>query len=181
MSANHRQAKNAEWVLEEPSADRSQSVCPRAAQQVKESWNCETPREPSTNALLAADNQKRGTTPVTVRTLTLDQYFADSKPPKPNLINIAVEGAELNVLRGARTLLERAAPLAPVLICEYGPFNMARFGYSGKALINFLHELGYRLYAFRNCDFVRIEHSPVLPGTKSTCNLIATKVPLPLS
>src|SRR2546425_89628 len=78
-------------------------------------------------------------------------------------------------------LLQQPPLQAPVLIFEYGPLNMERFGYSPQALITFIRELGYLLYTWQNGALVRVENGPVLEANSSTCNLVAAKMPLSVS
>jgi FkbM family methyltransferase len=59
----------------------------------------------------------------------------------PRLIKIDVEGAELEVLRGALNLLERCHPL---LLIEVHGFALPGFGATPDDLIAFLARLGYR-------------------------------------
>lgn len=58
----------------------------------------------------------------------------------PALIKLDVEGAELKVMRGARGLLERAAP---ELLVEVVPEHLAAFGDSVEALESLLAAVGY--------------------------------------
>lgn len=70
----------------------------------------------------------------TVVTVTLD--WLAQRLPRPDLIKIDVEGAELEVLQGAREVLRSARP---VLLCEVCAEQSA-------AVTALLHELGYRIY-----------------------------------
>lgn len=76
---------------------------------------------------------------IRVPTVSLDDYFAKRVPP--SMIKIDVEGAELEVLRGAERVLREAAPLI-IVECEnrhLGPHYtvadvfayLAGFGYEG--------------------------------------------------
>ena|SRR2546422_5941736 len=137
--------------------------------------------DPSTSALRALGAKRDSATFFKVYTQTLDRYFAVPRQAKPGLIKIDVEGAELNVLRGSKGLLQQPPLQAPVLIFEYGPLNMERFDYSPQALITFIRELGYLLYTWQNGALVRVENGPVLEANSSTCNLVAAKMPLSVS
>jgi FkbM family methyltransferase len=70
----------------------------------------------------------------TVVCLSMD-WLAE-RLPLPDVIKIDVEGAELEVLQGARGLLQRCNP---VIICEVGSENSRQVG-------DFLREAGYSLF-----------------------------------
>jgi FkbM family methyltransferase len=61
---------------------------------------------------------------VQVRTLRLDDYFADRTLPR--VVKIDIEGAELRALHGARSILASDA----FIICELHPYAWNDFGYS---------------------------------------------------
>lgn len=75
-----------------------------------------------------------------VITVTLD-WLAERRPP-PAVLKIDVEGAELQVLRGAAQLLERSRP---VLMLECQEAN-------ADAVTSLLHEHRYRLHAFTGAE-----------------------------
>jgi len=135
----------------------------------------EVTSEPATSALRTTAADRQESSIVKVHTLTLDQYFASSHKVKPDLIKIDVEGAELDVLGGAKTLLDQPREKAPILIFEYGPLNLARFGQTPDELLTFLRNLGYSLFTLGNTAVQRVENHPSLKGSAETCNLMAVK------
>lgn len=140
-----------------------------------DSYDFEVTPEPSVSALRPGGVTAPETGHITVRAVTLDDLFSRSPLAKPNLIKVDVEGAELQVLQGATSLLTLPQPEAPALIFEYGPENSKRFGYSSSEILVFLRELGYSIYTCLNSRFVRLDGLPMLPEWSTTCNLVAIK------
>ena len=75
-----------------------------------------------------------------VRTERLDRLVPEDAPV--HLLKIDAEGAERQVLLGARELLLRARP---VVVFECGPDGAARFGYESTDLWDFFTQLGYEI------------------------------------
>jgi len=69
---------------------------------------------------------------------TLDDQLHDTSP---SLIKIDVEGAELQVLRGATSILHRDAP---DVICEVSEYSLRLLGASKDELFDFMADFGYR-------------------------------------
>jgi FkbM family methyltransferase len=78
---------------------------------------------------------------ITVEVSTLDQELAAAAP---RVIKIDVEGAEVDVLRGARRVL---AAVQPVVIFEHVSATAALYGAAPGAPWDLLHELGYEIFA----------------------------------
>lgn len=78
----------------------------------------------------------------TVSVTTLDAYCRE-KGLSPTVIKIDVEGLEMEVLAGAKTILEQSRP--HVLI-EINPLRLAAAGTSGEDLIRHFSLLRYRLF-----------------------------------
>jgi FkbM family methyltransferase len=72
---------------------------------------------------------------------TLDAELADRAP---DVVKIDVEGAELAVLQGGRSLLSRARP---VVIFEHVAQASALYGAAPGALWDLLTDLGYEIFA----------------------------------
>jgi FkbM family methyltransferase len=77
-------------------------------------------------------------TKINVPAVTLDEFFAQANH-LPNVLKIDVEGAELKVIRGAATLLKRAAP---AVVLEYLEPKRHNTGHQQAATL--LRELGYQ-------------------------------------
>jgi len=80
-----------------------------------------------------------------VQTVRLD----DLRLPPPNLIKIDVEGAEMNVLRGARACIQK---YKPILHVEVHPALLHLFNTSARQIRDFLTELGYSIEVKRKGD-----------------------------
>lgn len=80
---------------------------------------------------------------IEVETITLDLFSEQEKWTRLDAAKIDVEGAELDVLRGAKETLKR---LRPRLLVEFNPPCLARFGESIESLSAALRDLGYGLH-----------------------------------
>jgi FkbM family methyltransferase len=74
---------------------------------------------------------------IDVETLALDKWLAESGERPPNFVKIDVEGAEIEVIRGMRDILER---YRPVILCEMHGRNqeyvtlISSLGYDARCL-----------------------------------------------
>jgi FkbM family methyltransferase len=84
---------------------------------------------------------------VTVPVKTLDSFAFEDV----DFIKIDCEGAELQVLKGARETIER---WKPTLIVEQKPGNGSRFGYGDRDAIAWLETLGAKMVAEKAGDYV---------------------------
>jgi FkbM family methyltransferase len=80
---------------------------------------------------------------ITVTVSTLDAEVGKSTP-RVDVVKIDVEGAELGVMEGARTLLSEAMP---VLIFEHVAAAAALYGASSEDLWDLLAGLGYEIFS----------------------------------
>jgi FkbM family methyltransferase len=80
-----------------------------------------------------------------VATLTLDEYVASRRLAKVALIKMDVEGAEMNVLLGARELLTGLNK--PRIVLELNQNALRQFGCSQDMVKDLLREYGYDLFA----------------------------------
>ena len=78
---------------------------------------------------------------VSVAVTTLDCFLQRSGIQKVDLIKIDVEGAELEVLRGAGELLQRRP--RPIICCEVQDLRTKPWGYRAKEIIKLLSSYGY--------------------------------------
>ena len=88
---------------------------------------------------------------VSIKTVSLDDFFKNIDP-KPDIIKIDVEGAEMQVLKGMKQLLKKEDIK---IFLEVHPERLSEFGLSVKKVISFLMDRGYNVFEFQ--DF-RKEH-----------------------
>ena len=85
---------------------------------------------------------------------TLDRYIENAGIDKIDLIKIDVEGAELQVFKGARKTLSK--PNAPIIIFEMEERHALKFNYTCKEAVDFLRGIGYKIYSVTD-GFMPIE------------------------
>jgi len=81
------------------------------------------------------------TKPVRVRVSTLDQWALRNRISRVHFIKLDVEGAELEVLKGAATLLQN--PPRPVILAEVQDVRTIPWGYCAKEILTLLSDAGY--------------------------------------
>jgi FkbM family methyltransferase len=77
---------------------------------------------------------------VEVREVTLDSVLEESKV---DLVKIDVEGAEIEVIRGMKRIIQSNPDIR--LIVEWNPSALQKAGYSAESLPKFLIQLGFKL------------------------------------
>lgn len=80
-----------------------------------------------------------------VKGVTLDSYF---KNMRIDFMKIDVEGAELEVLEGAKSILSRSD--APGLVIEFAPGVIRSHGLEPRALLSRIRGLGYKMSAIND-------------------------------
>lgn len=106
--------------------------------------------------------------------VALDDLFPHPAPNTIRALKIDVEGAEMEVLRGAQRLLSIAQ--IPVVICECHRERLKYAGASEIVMRDFMHSLGYDTYGDGHLaqDLVHLDPGATL-GTKAVFNLIFAK------
>lgn len=79
-----------------------------------------------------------------VDVLSLDEFVAGRSLPEIDLIKVDVEGGELDVLRGAESMLRKLP--RPVLLCEVEDRRTEPWGYAARDIIRHLQSRGFRWY-----------------------------------
>ena len=112
----------------------------------------------------ATDPIRRITVPIT----SLDRYLAQAKIEAGDIdvMKLDVEGAELDVLKGAPGVLSSARPL---ILCELVDIRTAPWGYRSQAIYAFLAASGYRWFSFAP----RARLHPALIAEQFNENLLA--------
>ena len=135
--------------------------------------------EPSVSSIWS--QRAQAATPIgtiEVPSVTLDTYWKGNGK-KVDLIKVDVEGAELLVLKGSRSLLCKESTDAPVIHFEYLPSNMATFGYDPQDLLTFLHDYGYTICEYGSNKGLSVLTSASVPTLTSrshlALNLVAVK------
>jgi len=92
------------------------------------------------------------------RVRTLDAFWRERlETSPPMLVKIDVEGAELDVLAGARALLASSAP--PMVIFEASDVNAASFGRTIDDVLNLLSTFSYQFWMLRYPNLIPIKRS----------------------
>lgn len=81
---------------------------------------------------------------LSVPVVMLDDYLQHRGIERVDFIKMDVEGAELEVLKGAPQLLQRLP--RPVILCEVQDIRTRPWGYSAQEIMDFLQALGYRWF-----------------------------------
>lgn len=120
-------------------------------------------------AVTASLQSTQNTQKIQVKNVRLDDFWVSINQPI-HLIKIDVEGAELDVLRGAKTVLQT---WHPILLIEVHGFALPNFGASIKDLRAFLAELGYHeMQVLNHQNRDDYFHALYLPNSESKSGLI---------
>jgi FkbM family methyltransferase len=93
---------------------------------------------------------------VPVRTISLDDYLAGNKIDKVDLIKVDAEGGEIEIFKGADSLLSR---LRPVVICEVLDKVTRPWGYPAREIVGCLRAYDYEWFDIFP-DGVVLPHRP---------------------
>jgi FkbM family methyltransferase len=84
------------------------------------------------------------TKPVRVCVTTLDQWLSLNRIQQVDFIKLDVEGAELEVLKGAENFLRRSP--GPVILCELEDVRTLRWGHKAMHVANYLRSIGFNWF-----------------------------------
>jgi FkbM family methyltransferase len=97
------------------------------------------------------------TGPVPVEVVTLDAIASKLSLTKVDFVKLDVEGAELDVLKGALGLLQTIC--RPVLLVEVYDVRTKPWGYQAREIVEFLDRLGYRWFQLLDNGSLRLVSS----------------------
>ena len=104
---------------------------------------------------------------ILITQISLDEYCI-AKNLHPDVIKIDVEGAEINVLKGARKIISR---YKPKIIISTHPKELYLLGSSTELLLNLIKNMQYTLYDIEHTivDKILFDEYLMLPNS-NTCN-----------
>jgi hypothetical protein len=82
---------------------------------------------------------------IRVDVTSLDEFRSCAGIKTIDFVKIDVEGAELEVLKGARSVL--TATPRPVMLVEVYDIRTGPWGYRAREIVSFLNQLGYRWFS----------------------------------
>ncbi|ORW75433.1 FkbM family methyltransferase [Mycobacterium sherrisii] len=127
--------------------DRSFAVEPIAVSDADGSVLLYTDGDDGNSPSLVHQRGESGSVPVTAR--SLDSLMAEGRLPRPTVIKLDVEGAEILVLRGAKRLL--TGPNRPrALFIEVHDTFLPGFGSSAEEVNTLLKKFGYSNATYRS-------------------------------
>ena len=107
-----------------------------------------------------------------LHTITIDDYVSQNVKGKINLLMIDVEGSEIKVLQGAKTMLQQHQPV--VVFETHSLYNDWSNGLQNSDSVKFMTGLGYEVYAVREFhQNINTVGMPVelLPLDKTFCEI----------
>lgn len=84
---------------------------------------------------------------ITVKSITLDNWWESQNYPKIDLIKIDTEGAELWILQGGKNFFNKCKP---IIYLEISILNLKNYPYSHRDIFNWLIENNYQLSTIDN-------------------------------
>ncbi len=92
---------------------------------------------------------------------TLDRWARSQNIERCDFIKIDVEGAELNVLRGGRDLIQRTRP---IIQCEFNRYWLAQQGLGIEDYLSFFSSMNYRAFKDTGSAFVPLDTATFTEG-----------------
>jgi len=107
---------------------------------------------------------------VPVRVRCFDELFQETKLRDLSMMKIDVQGFELHVLRGMRSVISQ---FSPPIVFEYEDWAWGKAGSSLSMVVEFFESLPYRLWAFEERGVLRLHLVDESCATRSHMDLIA--------
>jgi FkbM family methyltransferase len=108
---------------------------------------------------------------VRVKVAPLDEFLHRARIPVVDFVKLDVEGAELDVLKGAERLLHGGA--RPVFLVEVYDIRTRPWGYDAREIVQYLSRAGFRWFQLTTAGFVE----PISPDNDTyDMNLVAVPV-----
>lgn len=99
---------------------------------------------------------------IRVPMIRLDDFIKQKNIPRVDFIKADIEGGELNLLRGAESILER---FRPGILIEMVDIHCQRFGYTPQDVLQFLQSKGYfGLYINEVGELVELDATNLFNG-----------------
>ena len=111
-----------------------------------------------------------------VKVARLDDWARETGLERCDLIKIDVEGADLNVLKGGRELIES---FRPVILAEFNGYWMTQIGQSFEDVTEFFAPLEYRFFRELEGTFVPLTKELVAKDLEVTSYLLIPPTRLP--
>jgi len=112
--------------------------------------------------------------PIQVLIVQLDDYLERQGITHVDFIKMDVEGAELEVLRGATLLLSRKP--RPIWMMEVQDIRTEAFGYSAKDIVEFMQERDFRWFKITQQGKLLPLSDPSESHDWSGCNFVAVPI-----
>ena len=100
------------------------------------------------------NNLSRKFNKVRKKQVSIDSYCMQYNI-KPDLIKIDVEGAEVDVLKGAKNIMHTCKP---IIFLSIHPREIAKLGYTDKDLLDVIQSSNYRLTNMDGSDVVKFSY-----------------------
>ena len=109
-------------------------------------------------ASLSSSNARSSSERVEVEVTTLDSALADLGIERVDVMKLDTQGAEIDILRGARETIERARP---TMFVEYWPTGLSGMGHEPDELLAHFEEWGYE-FSLVSAPDERIDRAEVV-------------------
>ena len=103
---------------------------------------------------------------IEVKATTVDDFVAEQRIDRIDILSLDCEGSELYVFRGARTILGKHGPQ---IFCEIHHSSLSQLGQSAKQIVVYLQSFGY------DVEPLQVESPDKKPGIAECSHIYARK------